>query len=403
MKIPIALLCGCLCAASGFAETGKLTLEQALTLARQNSYQIKAARLQTQAAEQAVFASGRWKNPSLNFKSEGIGGDLDGVDSAESEIMLKQTFERGGKRGYDRAVAEKSIRIAFQAGAEKEMALLADVRLAFIEVFSQQEIGTVRVEQEQLGRAFVEVAKRKQAAGGGSELEVVQAELALEEILLSQTCCFGDLEAARIRLASLIGTAEEKMPELEGDYYTLETLEDSVISEAHPALMTSNARIEVLQAQAARAKARDAVDITLAAGYKYEAAENVNTFVAAASIPLNFVRVGAAEQASVLTQVDALYAGRDGLRRQLQKDLSMLIALYNGAKIEAEMTNDRLTPKAEKAYALSKAGYEAGRFSWFELINAQHHLAAIRVRHIEALRDAHLARAEISRFMQEDY
>ena len=39
------------------------------------------------------------------------------------------------------------------------------------------------------------------------------------------------------------------------------------------------------------------------------------------------------------------------------------------------MTRDQLKPKAEKAYELCRAGYDAGRFSWFELINAQHHLA----------------------------
>jgi len=387
--------------ASGFTKPEPLTLEQALDMARVHSPELRAARLQTQAAEKAVYAAGRWKNPLLNIKSEGFGWELDGVREAETEVMVKQTFERGGKRKYDRAVAEKSIGIAFQAEAEKEMALLAEVRLAFIEVFAQQEIGLVRAEQEQLGRAFVEVAKRKYDAGGGSELEVVQAELALEEILLAQTCCFGDLKAARIRLGSLIGIPESEMPELAGDYYHLETLEESEIVDSHPALQQMSARIEVVQAQAARAAARDATDFTLAAGYKYEAAENVNTFVASASVPLNFARVGKAEQASLMTQVIAQEEGRKETRRKLQQDLSMLIALYGGAKTEAEMTRDKLMPKAEQAYDLSRAGYDAGRFSWFELINAQHHLTAIRVRYIEALRDAHRARAEVYKFMTE--
>ena len=79
----------------------------------------------------------------------------------------------------------------------------------------------------------------------------------------------------------------------------------------------------------------------------------------------------------------------------------MLTAVYGGAKLEAEMTRDRLTPKAEKAYELSRAGYDAGRFSWFELINAQQHLTEIRIRYIEALKDAHLARAEVSKFLEQ--
>lgn len=400
MKHIIALCCGCMLAAPGFAESETLSLDRALNLARINSPELRAARLMTQAAEKAIAASGRWKNPSLNFKAEGFGGDLDGFNDTEWEIMLKQTFQRGGKRKSSRSMAEKSVGIAFQMEAEKEMALLAEVRLAFIIVFAQQEIGTVREEQEQLGRAFLEVARRKYAAGGSSELDVVQAELALEEILLSQTCCFGDLEAARIHLASLIGIAEKGMPELEGDYYDLPTLEETLIADSHPRLRQLAAQIEVNQAAAARAKAQDAADITLAAGYKYEAVEDVNTFVAAASVPLNFIRTGKVEQASILLQTEALQSYRIEVRRKLQQQLSMLIAVYRGAKMEAEMTRDNLQPKAEKAYALSKAGYDAGRFSWFELINAQHHLAEIRVRYIEALRDAHMARAEISQFSQ---
>lgn len=401
MKYIIALLYGTMVVASGFAESEKLTLDRALQQARINSPELKAARLQTQAAEKAIAASGRWMNPVLDFEAEGIGGDLNGFSDTEYTVALQQTFQRGGKQRNSRAVAEKSVGIVFQAEAEKEMALLAEVRLAFIEVFAQQEVGLVRVEQEQLGRAFVEVAKRRFEAGGGSELEVVQAELALEEILLEQTCCYGDLKAARVRLASLMGTTEPVMPELEGAYYDLQTLEDSVIADSHPSLQRLEATIAVKRAMAAEAKSSDAADITLGAGYRYEAAFEVSTFVLGASMPLNFSRPGKALQAATLMQADALQAEGEELRRQLQQQLSVLIALYSRSKLEAELTRDRLMPKAEKAYELSKAGYDVGRYSWLELIAAQQHLADIRVRQIEALKDAHVARAEITRFMNE--
>lgn len=399
MKQFIVLLFGLVLSVS--AEEQKLSLDQALERARIYSPELRAARLNTQAAQQAVAATGRWKNPVLAFEAEGVGGDLDGFNDTEYTLALKQTFQRGGKQKSSRAVAEKSIGVVFQAEAEKEMALLAEVRLAFIEVLSQQEIGLVRVEQEQLGRAFVQVANQRFEAGGSSELDVVQAELGLEEILLSQTCCFGDLKAARVRLASLMGIPETQMAELDGEYYDLQTLEDSVIADSHPAIQRLEANIEVKRAMAAQAKSVDAADITLAAGYKYEAAADVNTFVLGASMPLNFSRPGKALQAATLMQVDALQAQGEELRRKLQQQLSVLIALYSGARLEAEMTRDRLMPKAVKAYELSKAGYDAGRFSWFELITAQQHLADIRVRQIEALKDAHIARAEITRFMKE--
>jgi cobalt-zinc-cadmium efflux system outer membrane protein len=399
MKKLILLLCSI--AVAGIADPGPLTLEQALKLACANSPELRAARLQTQAAEKAVAASGRWKNPNLRFEAEGVGGDLDGFNDTEYTVELMQTFGRGGKRKHDRAVAQESIGIVFQTEAEKELALLADVRLAFIEVMAQQETGKVREEQEELGRAFVKVAKRRYEAGGASEMELVQAELQLEEIILSQTCCFGDLEAARTQLASLIGIPEKEMGELTGDYYTLGTVEAVAIAESHPALKRMDARIAATRAQAQRAKAKDATDVTLGAGYKYEAAEDINTFVLGARIPLNFVRPGRAEEAAMLTRANALEAEREELRRKLQQELSVIAAVYKGAKMEAELTRDKLIPKAEQAYELSTVGYDAGRYSWIELIASQQHLAEIRVREIEALKDAHLARAELYRFMKE--
>jgi len=390
-------------AALGLSLTSSaLTLDEAVELARKNSPRLRAAQIRTAAAEKAVAASGLWSNPTLKFNAEGVGGDLDGFSDTEFEVMLRQTFQRGGKRSLDRQISNRAVDVAVHSRMESELQLLSAVRYAFIDVLSQQEIGAIRSEQEQLGRAFVEVAKSRYEAGGGSELGVVQAELSMEEILLSQTCCFGDLEAARIRLASLIGVPESALEELTGDYYELEEIHNQQLADSHPVLLRMNAQVEMLRAKAARARATDSSDVTLGAGVKHEAAEEVNTFVFSASIPLNFVRGGRAAESAALATVEALAAEYDEVRRESQQMLSRLIAFYRGAKMEAEMTADRLVPKAREAYDVSKAGYDAGRFSWFELIGAQQHLTDIRVRNIEALRDAHFARAEITKFMKEE-
>jgi cobalt-zinc-cadmium efflux system outer membrane protein len=399
MKKYLLLCCGM--ALSGWGASGTITLEQALELARNQSPALRAARLNTRAAEKAVDASGRWRNPSLKFQAENVGGDLDGFDETEYTVMISQTLQRGGKRRSEQAVARETAGAALHIEAERELNLLADVRRAFFEVVFQQEVGKVRADQEQLGRAFVKVAAERFEAGGASELETVEAELAMEEILLSQTCCFGDLKAGRIRLASLIGVPEEEMGELSTPYYRLEPIDPATAAVSHPVLRRLDAEIAAAQARAERAGAKDAADLTLAAGYRYETGGEINTFVLGASMPLNVVRAGRAEQAAELTRVESLTAEREERLRAYRQQLASLAAIYEGAKTEADMVRDRLMPKAEKCYKLSKSGYEAGRFSWVELITAQQQLAEIRVRHIEALRDAHLARADISKYLME--
>ena len=396
----ILLLCSIV--AAGFAETNTLTLERALELARENSPALWAASNQVNAAEQVVVASGLRENPSLRFEAEGIGGDLSFSGDDEYKVALNQKFKRGAKRRGERDVARKTVDMVRETGAEQELVLLTQVRSAFIDVFSQQEIDRVRSGQEELGRAFVGVAKKRHETGGGSELEVVQAELVLEEVILSQTCCFGDLKAAREKLASLIGVPEKEMARLSGDYYELDEIQTSTLPESYPALRRLNAEVDRVRARAALERAGDRGDITLEVGYKFKAAEDINTFVVGASVPLNLIRAGRAKQAASLLQAEALEAEREELRRRLQRELTVAAALYSGSKMEVELTRDKLIPKAEQVYALSKVGYAAGRFSWLDLIRAQQQLAEIRVRYIEALRDAHFAKAEVEKFITEE-
>lgn len=396
----IAVLCGSMIAVAGFAKSENLTLEQALDLARQYSPELRAARIYSQAAEKSVDAAGIWKNPKLEFEAEGLGLDNDLFSEGEYTLGLKQEFQRGGKQKKEREIAFQSVGVAHQAILEKELILDLEVRQAFLELMFQQETGKVRAEQEQLGRAFVEVAKRRHNVGGGSELDVVQAELALEETILSQTCCFGDLLAAKETLSALIGISMTKLSEVTSPYYELETLTNLAVAASHPTLRRLEAQTEKIRSEAQWAKAQDASNVWLGAGYRYEAAGEISSLVFSASMPLSFNKRGRAEQAASLLRADAVQAERDEVWRKLHQELATGLAIYSGAKLEVDLTKKNLIPKAEQAYELSREGYNTGRFSWIELIAAQQNLADIRIRYIESLRDAHLAHAQISKFIK---
>lgn len=397
----IFLWCGTMLAVAGFAEPGPLSLEQALELARQNSPALRASRMHAQSIEKGMDAVGLRSNPKLEIEAEGLGWDNDLFSDGEYTVGVKQEFQLGGKRKKDRAVALNSKHAATQEIEERERDLSAKVRAAFVELMAQQETGTVRAEQQQLGEAFLRVAQRHLETGGGSELDVVQAELALEEIVLAQTCCFGDLAAAQEKLASLIGIPLAELGVLTAPYYTLTIPEVRGVDDSYPTLQRMAATAEMARAEALRAKAEDTPNVSLGAGYRYKAEEDANSFLFSASMPLNFNRKGRAEYAAGQLRAAAVDAEREELRRQLEEELATLLSLYSGAMAEVELTKTRLMPKAEQAFELTRDGYDLGRFSWLEMISTQQTLTDIRVRYIESLRDAHLAYAQITKFMKE--
>ena len=167
---------------------------------------------------------------------------------------------------------------------------------------------------------------------------------------------------------------------------------------SHPVLRRLDAEIQSILAEAEYARLQDVADVSLGAGVRFMAADDIQTFVLSASMPLVLNRRGRTEHAAGLLQADAARARRQETLRALRRELKTLLAFREGSIHEVSIIRDRLLPKTEQAYALSRAGYEAGRYSWVELVSAQQHLAEVRVRYIEALAELHRIDAELSRF-----
>jgi cobalt-zinc-cadmium efflux system outer membrane protein len=379
----------------------KLTLDRALALARESSLQLKADQKQIEANEKAMLATGLWDSPELEFEAEGVGGDNNGFNDAEYTMGLKQKIPLGGKNKKERAVAQATINVSTYASSQNVLELNEKVQRNFIELMSQQEIGKVRSEQEQLGRAFVEVAKRRLQAGSGSELEVVQAQLELNKIRQAQSCCLGDLKAEQLKLASLLNVSTNMVSEVSMPYYELQSVESFMLGNNFPLLRQYEAQEERIRAQARRAAASDVPDVTFGAGVRYEAENDNNSFVFAASIPLTFNRRGRTQSAAALLEAEAVWTKRAEAQRELESEINSLKALYQGTEMQVNISKKELIPAAEKAYELSLNGYEAGRFSWIELIAAQQNLAEIKISYIEYLREAQLIRADLSKFIKE--
>ena len=375
-----------------------LTLDEALEFARKNSPNLRAAQAREHAAARSAEVAGQWKNPELEFEGEGLGGDNNDFNEGEYSVSLKQAIPLAGTSKNQRAAAQQAVYVTSHRISEAELALAAQVRAAFAEALAQQELAKVRNEQEKLGRDFVAVAQERHQAGAASELETIQADLALEEVLLEQTCCFGDLDAAKKGLASLLGVSLEELGELAADFYELDKLVPLTVDDAHPALQRLQAQEAMVRAEAALAKSQAAGDFVLGAGVKYEAADDAQSFVVSASIPLSIRKTGRVERAAVLLRAEAVSAQREQVRRDLQQQLDQTLQAYQRAAAEVTQYKTRIIPRVEQAYALSRAGYDAGRYSWMELLIAQQNLADIRVRTIEALLVAQKASAELSKF-----
>ena len=393
------LLCGIFYASAAMGSPeNTLSLEQALARAQAVSPAIRAANLNARAAEKATDAAGQMNNPELFLDAEGLGGELDLYNKAEYTFGLQQTFLRGNKRNIERKSALlESDKFACVA-QEQVRQLTTNVRRAFFEVQALQNIVPIQSELLELGELSVETARQRFMAGAGSELEVAQAELSLEESRLEQRHREAELREAKVILSTLIDLPIEELPPLADTYDHLIPFAPFSVDDSHPTLKRLAADVERLRTDAERSRAQDRADLTFGAGVRHDAAADENSFVLSFSMPLSMNHRGQKEYAAGILLAEAALANREAVRRELQQALDQTMERHKAAVERVSMIQHQLIPKAEKAYDLTMEGYEAGRYSWIEQIEAQQHWTALRIRRIEALLAVQLLETELLKF-----
>lgn len=402
MKSKIILCMGMLYAASGFAEPGSLTIEQALALARDQSPELRAAHARAQAAGQDIRAAGLWNNPELGFEAENIGGDNNGMNRGEYTLGISQEFPLSGRIGKAKDVARYGMNAADQAIQLTEREFDVMVRSTFTRVIALQEIAKVRKDQEVLARGFADAATKRFKAGGASELDTLQADSRYEEARLATLDIEKQMEGSTKNLASLLGVPFSELGRPTGDFYhQLDDARKVSVGNSYPALQRFQSLEDQARAEAKLARSQSIPDLTLGAGVRYQEEGDTQSFVLGVSMPLTFVKRGRYESAASMLRADAISAERDRLQRDLQQNLTRVMVRYDSASVQANRHRDILLPKAAKGYELSRAGYEAGRYSALEVILAQQHFTETNIRYIESLLDARLALAEMTKYISE--
>ena len=386
---------------TGFSAEKSLTLTQALVLAEKNSPELRAAKLYVQSAKKSINAAGLWLNPTVEMTAENIGFDNDLFSQGEYTVGVEQEFQRGQKQKLDRTVATKVLSVEKQTFFKKRLRLHEQISRSFFEVIAENKMVAIRTEQVKLASRFVEVAKQRYKSGGNSELDLIQAELALAETVILKTTEESTLKAKQELLASFIGISVTNLPALNETFEQLGSVKDFTLSDSHPSLQYLTAEVAKMQSMARRARAEDSANISAGAGYRYDADSERNTFLVSLSMPLSFSKRGRTEEAAGLLKANAIRAEYDETYRQLQQELTLLRIQYNAKKMQAKRVKTTLIPKAERAYEVSQKGYKLGRFSWVELIAAQQALVRVRINYINYLRDAHLLRAQLLKFKPE--
>ena len=381
-------------------ETTVLTLEQALARAlSEGSATLLAVSERERAAARARQARA-WENPTLSVEVENVlgRGPYRDFDAAESTVSLSQPLPLGGGRGARVRAAQSDEQAATAALALAALELRRDVAIVYAEAIAADRLAGIARERAALGAQTRAAVERRHAAGLESDLQRARVEVETAGMQADARRRAAAALAQRRALAAhwREATVTAALDEAWFDAAPATAFDvASDVAPTHPRLVVARARVEQARAQieAARRAPFSGLEATVGTRRSEDAPSSDRAWLLGLSMPLplwdrNEGGVAEARAALQAAEFDLERAARD-----LVAEREAALAERDAATLEVDALRLSGLPSSKSFAHLAAQGYEAGRLSLIERLDAERALvqthellvaARLRLRQSEA-------------------
>jgi len=375
------------------AQTG-LTLSDLEQMALTGNPTLAQATAEIRAATGRKLQSGLYPNPTVGYQGEQIRGGAQG--GGEQGFFVSQDIVLGGKLGLNRQVFEQEKKQAEAEGEEQRLRVTNSVRLFYYQALAAQEMVDLRRKLSQLAEDAVKTSHQLGNVGQADQPDVLQAEVEGEQAGLAVVAA----EQKQLRvwraLVATVGQPELPLTLLAGSLYELpddnpEQWLQAILQDS-PAVKIAQLGVLRADASLARAKREAIPDLQLRGGLQQnrelEATTNrpigLQGFAeVGVQIPI-FNRNQGNVQAS---RADVERAQREVQRIQLvlRERAAVLIQNYVTSRATVEKYQNRMIPRAQKAYDLYVKSYGAMAAAYPQVLISQRTLFQLQSDYVAAL------------------
>ena len=383
------------------ASTPRISLAEAVALALDVNPELSASRREIAAAAGQIVQSRTRPNPELGYSLE----DTQSRTRTQS-LQINWPIEMGGKRDARVNVAERNHDVAGADFDTRRADIRASVIAAYFEVLTAEERVALALASEELADKATDVVSKRVLAGKVSPVEETKSRVAGAGLRIESSQATGELRAAKLRLASLLGR----------DAVDVEV--NSSVADAIPFLPSTNALRDRLRASPTIRRAqleiqrRSAIvslerskampDITLSLGVKRPNELQRNQILLGISVPLP---VFDRNHGNVLEAIQREEKARDELaavNTKITTEVMQARERLATARDQLGVLVRTILPGAKSAYDAARVGFENGKFSFLDVLDAQRTYFASKSQYIRTVSEAHRADADIDRILGDD-
>lgn len=372
-----------------------LTLKAALELALGANPDLSAAGRELDAVEATITQARVRPNPQISTLIEDTQRS-----TRTTTLQLNQPIELGGKRAARIEAAERGRDAASADLDAKRAEIRAAVMTAFFDVLTAQERLRLVQSSVQLAQRATIAASRRVTAGKVSPVEETKARVAEAGVRVESFQATSELSTARKRLAATWGNLSPRFERAEGQVETLPALGELNTRLANaPSLLRARLEVNRRQALAQVERTRRIPDVTVSLGTKHNEELGRNQAIFGISIP---IPVFDRNQGNLLEALRRTDKARDELiatEVRLGGELAQAHERLNAARQEVDALQNDILPGAQSAYDAATKGFELGKFSFLEVLDAQRTLLQAKSQYLRTLTEGHRAAAEIERVL----
>ena len=371
-----------------------LRLEVALGLAMGANPEISVALREQEATEGARIQAGVRHNPYISSEIQDTRRNTQQIT-----LQFNQEIELGNKRESRLALADI---LHTKATAELD-ALKATIHAntvnAFYEVLVAQERLALSKSSFEVANAAVNAATKRVNAGKSSPVEETKSNIAASSAKIELNQSNSQLNSARKRLSALWGNPFPVFEQAYGDVENIPLVPSFenllALLENAPAIGIANLEVSARGGSTKLARSQSTPNITISAGIVHNNELGLNQALIGLSVPIPlFDR----NQGNVQEAVSLQYKAQDeliALKTQLATKLAGEHERLSVARLSAISLREEILPGAQNAFEAANKGFNAGKFNFLDVLDAQRTLFQAKSQYIQVLLDAHQAIAEI--------
>lgn len=398
MALSVRTLLGAaaLWAAACAAQAQTLTLDTALQTAFANNPDLAAAQWEIDIAQGGRQQAGLIPNPVASWDVEGTRRD-----SRTTSIKISQALELGGKRGARIDVASRVQDAAALTLEQRRNTLRAEVIDNYYGALRAQE----RLDLAQRSMAVAErglvVANGRVTAGKASPVEATRAQVQVSEIRLELDRAQIGLTDAYRRLAASTGSAAPNFQAVATQNLSAPTVPSAtqLLARLEQTAELRLAELSILQNEASVGleKAQRIPDLDVSIGSQYDASVRERVNLVGVSMPIPLFNRNQGNVLAASRRADQARDLRNAAELRLRTETRQALDLWQSANTEVRAFNQQILPAAQSAVDSATRGFEMGKFSFLDVLDAQRTLIAARTQYLTATAQATDAWVRIER------